>query len=81
MSMRTTVEINDEQRARLLELAARRRLKGFSVLVQEALDSYLAKASGGPEPASVVRRYRGSLGRADAERFRGVAEKLRSSWK
>ena len=40
--MRTTVEISDAQRASLLELAARRGEKGFSRLVQEALDRYLA---------------------------------------
>lgn len=40
--MRTTVEITAEQRARLLELAARRGEKGFSGLVREALESYLA---------------------------------------
>lgn len=39
--MRTTIEITDEQRAKLLELAARRGEKGFSILVQEALDLYL----------------------------------------
>ena len=42
-SMRTTVEIPDVQRARLLELAARRGEKGFSRLVQEAIDRLLAE--------------------------------------
>jgi len=40
--MRTTVEITPEQRARLLELAARQGRKGFSHLVREALETYLA---------------------------------------
>ena len=40
--MRTTVEITPDQRARLLEIAARRGEKGFSHLVREALESYLA---------------------------------------
>ncbi len=39
--MRTTIEIPDEQRARLLEIAGRRGEKGFSKLVQEALELYL----------------------------------------
>jgi predicted DNA-binding protein len=39
--MRTTIEIPDDQRARLLELAARRGEKGFSALVREALELYL----------------------------------------
>ena len=40
--MRTTVEITAEQRAQLLKLAARRGEKGFSGLVREALETYLA---------------------------------------
>jgi metal-responsive CopG/Arc/MetJ family transcriptional regulator len=39
--MRTTIEIPDTQRAKLMELAARRGEKGFSKLVQEALARYL----------------------------------------
>ena len=39
--MRTTVEISDSHRARLLKLAADRGEKGFSHLVREALDQYL----------------------------------------
>ena len=41
--MRTTVEITDAQRAGLLELAARRGEKGFSRLVQEAVEAILAR--------------------------------------
>ena len=44
--MRTTVEITSAQRARLLALAARRGDKGFSRLVQEALDAYLGAVAG-----------------------------------
>ena len=39
--MRTTIEIPKEQRAELLRLAAKRGLKGFSTLIQEALTLYL----------------------------------------
>ena len=39
--VRTTVEIPDVQRARLLELAVRRGEKGFSRLIQEAVDRLL----------------------------------------
>ena len=41
--MRTTIEITEEQRAELLKLAAIRGHNGFSQLVQEALNEYLAK--------------------------------------
>jgi predicted transcriptional regulator len=41
--MRTTVELSDEIRARLMELAARRGERGLSALVEEALVQYLAE--------------------------------------
>ncbi len=39
--MRTTIELTDEQRAALMALAGKRRLRGYSPLVQEALTQYL----------------------------------------
>lgn len=51
--MRTTVDISDEHRARLLELAARRGEKGFSSLVRDALDAFLTR-----EAAQEVARRR-----------------------
>ncbi|MGI8517127.1 MAG: hypothetical protein ACR2ME_02115 [Acidimicrobiia bacterium] len=43
--MRTTIEISDDQHETLLTLARRRGMRGFSSLVQEALDAYLANLS------------------------------------
>lgn len=41
--MRTTILLTDEQRAKLIELAAQRGHKGYSKLVQDAVDAYLAE--------------------------------------
>jgi predicted transcriptional regulator len=41
--MRITVELSDEIRTRLMELAARRGERGLSALVEEALVQYLAE--------------------------------------
>jgi predicted transcriptional regulator len=40
--VRTTIELRDELRAKLLEMAGRRGEKGFSHLVEEAVDRYIA---------------------------------------
>jgi hypothetical protein len=40
--MRTTIELDDVHRAALLRLAAERGEKGFSRLVGEAVEAYLA---------------------------------------
>jgi hypothetical protein len=44
--MRTTIELRDDQRARLLEMAAREGRKGFSHLIQEAVDRFLEEDAG-----------------------------------
>lgn len=79
--MRTTVEITPDQRARLLELAARRGEKGFSRLVQEALDEYLDAQ--GDEAASRERAVslRGALKEHEAEALRAVARDIRATWR
>jgi metal-responsive CopG/Arc/MetJ family transcriptional regulator len=41
--VRTTIELSNEKRARLLAIAARRGLRGYSQLIDEALDLYLAR--------------------------------------
>jgi len=49
--MRTTIDLTDEQRARLLAVAARRGLRGYSLLIQEALAEYLKLPAPKPRPA------------------------------
>lgn len=78
--MRTTVEIPDEQRAKLLELAARRGEKGFSGLIQEALDLYLR----GQQKEEAVERavkLRGRLSDKEADELLNATRELRSRWR
>lgn len=78
--MRTTIELRDDQRARLLELAARRGEKGFSGLVQEAVDRFLA----GVDSDSLVHdalSVLGSLTPDEAEEMRSRTTVLRKSWR
>lgn len=79
--MRTTIELKDESRARLLEMAARRGEKGFSTIIDEALDLYLAAAEAGEGRRRAALALRGSLGAREADRFRAAASALRESWR
>lgn len=79
--MRTTVEITDEQRAKLLELAAKRGEKGFSTLVQEALERYLEDIE---EHDRRIRGARSVLGKMDeksAQELEVVVRALRKTWR
>ena len=78
--MRTTVEISEEQHARLLELAVRRREKGFSKLVAEALDLFL-DSQGHRHAVSRALAVRGTLSEEEANEMSASVKKLRGTWR
>lgn len=79
--MRTTVEIKDEHRSRLLELAARRGEKGFSRIVGEALEEYFEKQDDRAEQVRQALDAVGSLSDEEADAMRSEARRLRNSWR
>ncbi len=78
--MRTTIEIQDEQRARLLEIAARRGEKGFSKLVQEALELYLRDHEQ-RDAIETAHRLQGRLSGEEADELERSVADLRSRWR
>lgn len=79
--MRTTIEMKDEHRAKLLELAARRREKGFSSLVAEAVEAYLQAQEADASRREEALRQRGALAEDEAEYLRTHAAELREGWR
>jgi predicted DNA-binding protein len=79
--MRTTIELPDELRARLLALAARRGENGFSHLVQEAVARYLDELERRDELARKAKSTIGSLSDRDAEALEDSLRFLRRSWR
>jgi predicted CopG family antitoxin len=79
--MRTTIELKDEHRAKLLELAARRGEKGFSDLLAEAIEIYLEALARDEENRKVALGLRGSLSEAEADELRQATRSLRESWR
>lgn len=79
--MRTTVEIPDRLRAALHATAARRGLRGFSKLVEEALDHYFQKLASNDEAVAEVLALGGSWDDDDAELAREGLKELRSTWR
>lgn len=79
--MRTTVEINDEQRAKLLELAARRREKGFSRLVQEAIEHYLQDLERREQAVRRALATLGTLSEKSEKRMKSSLRTLRDRWR
>ena len=79
--MRTTIEITDEQRARLLDIAARRGEKGFSRLVQTAIDRMLADDDSGEGRIKAALALKGSMGAKEADELAASVASIRSTWR
>ena len=79
--MRTTIELKDEHRARLLEIAARRGEKGFSALINEAVEKYLEAADAGEARRKAALALRGRLGARETSGLRAATAALRESWR
>ena len=76
--MRTTVEITDEQHLALTALAAKRGVRGFSGLVREAIDHYLADQRG--EDLEALLALRGVLSPEEGEAFEQRIAEAWATW-
>ena len=79
--MRTTIEISDQHRAKLLEIAAKRRLKGFSPIVQEAIEKYLGENPPPEEKLQNALSVLGTLGNDEADAIEASINKIRNKWR
>jgi metal-responsive CopG/Arc/MetJ family transcriptional regulator len=79
--MRTTIELTENQRAELLRLAAKRGLKGFSHLVQEALDEYLQNESKKLGLIEAALGLKGVFKGKSSEEFEQRTLAIRSDWR
>ena len=81
LGMRTTVEIPDEQRSQLVHLAAERGEKGFSIIVQEAIELYLSMNAARRDKIAAAQSVLGTLDDEEAEILRASVAKLRKTWR
>ena len=79
--MRTTIEITDEQRSKLLAIAAKRGMKGFSGLVQKALDEYLSKSELEESRIEKALAVMGSFNEEEARALRENCTSIRERWR
>ena len=78
--MRTTIELTPEQHEGLSALAVRRNLRGFSALVQEAVDAYLSAHA--DKHLEVLLALEGSVTDEEAGEIRErIADLWSSDWR
>ena len=79
--MRTTVELKTEHRSRLLSIAAQRGEKGFSGVLDEAVEAYLSSEAERDQRRRRALALRGKLKPSEAARLRNHTAALRASWR
>jgi len=79
--MRTTIEIPDNLRAKLLKVAAERGEKGFSHIMEEALDIYFEAHDGLREKQRRAVALKGLIRHDEAATLRETTQKIRGSWR
>ena len=79
--MRTTIDLPDEQRAKLLELAAKRGEKGFSTLVQEAVAVYLEQHAMGGDRVKRALLLRGAMRGDEGDKLLEATQEARKTWR
>jgi hypothetical protein len=79
--VRTTVELSDHSRAELLKLAGERGEKGFSRLVQEAIERYLLEQGSRRDRVNAALALKGSLPGASADALLTSVTRARGSWR
>jgi hypothetical protein len=88
--MRTTIEIDEGKLRKLRELAARPGERGYSRLIDEALDAYLAEEGAGFDHRSDaakeariarLRALDGSIGEEEAEAWKARIRESRRQWR
>ena len=77
--VRTTIEIDDGQRAWLLELAATRREKGFSRIVREAIEVYRESLLGLGARKQALLGLRGAISSEQATYFHDRVREVRDA--
>ena len=79
--MRTTIELSNDHRSSLHSLAARRGIRGYSMLIQEAVDLYIKEMTAREGNAKLLLKMRGTWNKDDANAFSKKLREIRRNWK
>jgi predicted transcriptional regulator len=79
--MRTTIDLPDEYRATLHSIAAKRGWKGYSRIIQEAVDLYVRNQAQADADRRVLLTRQGAWRPVDASEVRATIAEVRKGWK
>jgi hypothetical protein len=78
--MRTTVELSDRTYTRLRAAAAERGMRGFSAIVEEALERLFERA-GGDDLAASIAEAEGAWTEGEVEEWERAREEAWATWR
>jgi predicted DNA-binding protein len=78
-AMRTTIELSDRTYTRLRARAAERGMRGFSAIVEEALERFLAQ-HGEDDLASALEEAEGAWSASEVEEWERAREEAWATW-
>ena len=78
--MRTTIEISDKNRSILLSLAAQRGLRGYSRIIEEALEFYIEHRLKNAAEKTELLKMKGSWRAEETKKIRANLNELRENW-
>ncbi len=79
--MRTTIEMKPDHRARMMDIAVARGEKGFSNVVAEAVELYLARESSRAAVIEAALSLRGSMSASESDSMMNEVRKVRAAWR
>ncbi len=79
--MRATIELPNRLRAAVLAVAARKGYRGYSRVIVEALEFYLAEKEARESGLSKLLMLRGSWSEDEAKSVREGVKEARSNWR
>ena len=78
--MRTTIEISDHHRSLLLSLAAGKGMRGYSGIIQEALDHYIDCQVKSAAAKKDVLKMKGSWTSDEMKQTKARIDEMRKNW-
>jgi hypothetical protein len=78
--MRTTIELREDHRVLLHAIAAERGWRGFSRVVEEAIDLYLDQHAAAGAARRALQGRKGAWSEEESKRMREALHELRARW-
>ena len=78
--MRTTIDIQDRYRNILHSLAVKRGLRGYSVIIEEALDKYIDNLSKKDDLKNDILQMKGSWQEDEIFQVKTKIKEMRGNW-